>query len=97
MEEKNSSTAQNTEKQLQLHMEKEGRRERLRRLRLEIGGKVCIPDTWDHESSLQDWFNCTAFTVAYVPPGLASARESLAKDARQSRTLLRVESRSRSC
>ncbi|KAF3340844.1 hypothetical protein FCM35_KLT09688 [Carex littledalei] len=88
-EKKNSSSVQNTEK----HMEKEGRRERLRRLRLEIGGKVCIPDTWDHESSLQDWSNCTAFTAAYMPPGLASARAALAEEARQSTTLLQLENR----
>lgn len=65
-----------------------GRRERLRMLRLEIGGQVCIPDTWGPENRLQDWSDCTSFAIAYVPAGLALARAALAEQAPQSATLV---------
>jgi hypothetical protein len=89
--EENSSSAQNREKQPDMEREEGmmsssavGRRERLRRLRSEIGGQVCIPDTWGQETSLQDWADCTAFALAYVPAGLALAQAALAEEARQS-------------
>ncbi|KAJ4802220.1 hypothetical protein LUZ62_014786 [Rhynchospora pubera] len=80
----NNCSAQNKEKHLNMEREQMsngsvGTRDKLRRLKLEMGGRVCIPDTWGQESRLQDWANCTAFTGAYMPAGLASARAALAE------------------
>jgi hypothetical protein len=88
--EENSSGAHNSEKQADMEREEgmmsssgaAGMSEMLRKLRLEIGGQVCIPDTWGQESSLQDWADCTAFSVAYVPACLMSAQAALAEERR---------------
>ncbi|CAL9173276.1 unnamed protein product [Musa hybrid cultivar] len=57
-------------------------RERLRRHRVEMAGRVCIPETWGQESSLKDWADRCAFE-RFMPEALASARKALVDDCRR--------------
>ncbi|XP_030506962.2 protein BIC1 [Cannabis sativa] len=58
-------------------------RERLKRHRIEMGGRVWIPDIWGQEDLLKDWIDCNAFDSCLGPNGLISAaRASLVKQGR---------------
>lgn len=59
-------------------------RARLKRHRLEIANRVCIPETWGQEAMLKDWADCSAFTSFLVPRGVASARQALVDECRRS-------------
>ncbi|KAF8020317.1 hypothetical protein BT93_G0889 [Corymbia citriodora subsp. variegata] len=52
-------------------------RERLKRHRDEVAGRVPIPDSWGQESFLKDWMDYSAFDALLAPKGIASAREAL--------------------
>ena len=58
-------------------------RERLKRHRVEMAGRVWIPDIWGQESFLKDWIDCAAFDTCLVPKGLVLAREALVQDCRR--------------
>lgn len=45
-------------------MAAESSRERLKRHRVEVAGRVRIPDTWGQEELLKDWIECTKFDVS---------------------------------
>lgn len=61
-----------------------GGRERLKRHREEVAGRVLIPDTWGQEGLLKDWIDCSAFEALMVPNKIASARKALVADNRRS-------------
>ncbi|KAL2533535.1 hypothetical protein Adt_06886 [Abeliophyllum distichum] len=62
--------------------EKSGR-ERLKRHRVEIAGRVWIPDTWGQENLLKDWTDCSAFDASLVNKNIMSARASLVEQGRR--------------
>ncbi|KAK9279317.1 hypothetical protein L1049_013005 [Liquidambar formosana] len=69
-------------------------RERLKRHRSEVAGRVLIPDNWSQEELLTDWIDYSSFDALLVPSGIASAREALAAEGRgASAGGLRIESR----
>uniref|UniRef100_A0A0D9W4N0 Uncharacterized protein n=1 Tax=Leersia perrieri TaxID=77586 RepID=A0A0D9W4N0_9ORYZ len=58
-------------------VEEESARERLKRHRLEMAGRVWVPDMWGQEKLLKDWVDCAAFDRPLVPPDLLTARRAL--------------------
>ncbi|KAJ6986160.1 hypothetical protein NC653_023921 [Populus alba x Populus x berolinensis] len=58
-------------------------RERLKKHREEVAGRIMIPDTWGQENSLKDWIDCSAFDELLAPTGISSARESLVAEGRK--------------
>ncbi|CAN1171381.1 Protein BIC1 [Linum perenne] len=58
-------------------------RERMKRHREEVAGRVSIPDNWGQENLLSDWVDCTPFDTLLAPAGLASARAALAAEGRR--------------
>ncbi|KAL7096625.1 hypothetical protein ACP275_10G090600 [Erythranthe tilingii] len=58
-------------------------RERLKRHRVEVAGRVWIPDMWGQENLLKDWIDCTAFDASLVNSSITSARDSLVQEARR--------------
>ncbi|WOL17738.1 hypothetical protein Cni_G26531 [Canna indica] len=65
-------------------------RERLKQHRMEMAGRVCIPDTWGQESFLKDWVDRRVFE-SFSPERLASARSALVEDCRRGNAGCRVE------
>lgn len=69
-------------------------RERLKRHRCEVAGRVWIPDMWGQEELLKDWIDCAAFDSSLVPTGIMSARAALVEEGRRSNSSrLRIENR----
>ncbi|XP_073099994.1 uncharacterized protein [Elaeis guineensis] len=67
-------------------------REKLKRHRMEMAGRVWIPEGWGQESLLKDWIDCAAFDRSLVPKGLTLAREALVDECQQSNSgSLRIE------
>ena len=64
-----------------------GFRERLKRHREEVAGKVTVPEKWGKEELLKDWIDYSAFDRILAAGRIASARASLVAEGR------RVESR----
>ncbi|KAI4322422.1 hypothetical protein L6164_022118 [Bauhinia variegata] len=65
----------------------DGGRERLKRHRDEVAGRVAIPDKWGQEQLLKDWIDCTTFDALFAPHRLiVSARDALIEDARKTRS-----------
>ncbi|KAI3995141.1 hypothetical protein MKX01_031943 [Papaver californicum] len=58
-------------------------RERLKRHRSEVAGRVWIPDLWGHEKLLKEWTDCSAFDATLFPNGLMSARAALVREGRR--------------
>lgn len=52
-------------------------RERLKRHRIEMAGRVSVPDTWGQENLLKNWVDCTAFDASLVNNTILSARAAL--------------------
>ncbi|XVF46912.1 hypothetical protein PTKIN_Ptkin03bG0066300 [Pterospermum kingtungense] len=68
-------------------------RERLKRHREEVAGRVLIPDRWDKEELLKDWIDYSSFDSLLAPKGLASARRALMAEGRRAGSKrLRLES-----
>ncbi|CAN0916790.1 Protein BIC1 [Linum grandiflorum] len=63
-------------------VEEQGR-ERLKRHREEVAGRVAIPENWGQENLLSDWVDCTPFDTLLAPAGLSSARAALAAEGRR--------------
>ncbi|KAF7818790.1 cytochrome b-c1 complex subunit 9-like [Senna tora] len=57
--------------------EEDSGRERLKRLRVEVAGRVWIPDLWGQEDLLKDWIDCSAFHAPFVPKTIMTARAAL--------------------
>lgn len=69
-------------------------REKLKKHRMEMAGRVWIPERWGQESFLKDWTDCAAFDRSLVPKGLASAREALVDECRRTNSgSLQIENR----
>ncbi|CAN6231886.1 unnamed protein product [Urochloa humidicola] len=59
----------------------ESARERLKRHRTEMAGRVRIPDMWGQERLLKDWVDCTVFDRPLVATaGLLTARDALVRE-----------------
>lgn len=68
--------------------------ERLKRHRVEVAGRVWIPDIWGQEELLNDWIDCSAFDASLVPAGIMSARAALVDEGgRANSSGLRIENR----
>ncbi|KAJ1381180.1 hypothetical protein SESBI_45395 [Sesbania bispinosa] len=69
-------------------------RERLKRHRVEVAGRVWIPDIWGQEELLKDWIDCTAFDAPLVPSKITMARAALVEEGRRVNAAdLRIENR----
>lgn len=60
--------------------EEESERERLKRHRVEVAGRVWIPEIWGQEELLKDWIDCSAFDAPLVPSKITMARAALVED-----------------
>ncbi|KAL3825769.1 hypothetical protein ACJIZ3_021798 [Penstemon smallii] len=58
-------------------------RERLKRHRMEVAGRVWIPEMWGQENLLKDWIDCTAFDASLVKSSIMSARAALVEEGRR--------------
>ncbi|KAK1563114.1 hypothetical protein Q3G72_022538 [Acer saccharum] len=61
-------------------LEEDNGRERLKRHRIEVAGRVWIPDIWGQEDMLKDWIDCSAFDASLVTSNIMSARAALAQN-----------------
>ncbi|OMO68373.1 hypothetical protein COLO4_29740 [Corchorus olitorius] len=69
-------------------------RERLKRHRIEVAGRVWIPEIWGQEELLKDWIDCSAFDASLVPNGIMSARAALVEEGRRANSGgFRIENR----
>ncbi|GLT62662.1 hypothetical protein SLA2020_352810 [Shorea laevis] len=69
-------------------------RERLKKHRVDVAGRVWIPEIWGQEEFLKDWIDCSAFDASLVPNGIISARTALAREGRPAKSSrLRIENR----
>ncbi|OMO82243.1 hypothetical protein CCACVL1_12028 [Corchorus capsularis] len=72
----------------------ENGRERLKRHRIEVAGRVWIPEIWGQEELLKDWIDCSAFDASLVPNGIMSARAALVEEGRRANSGgFRIENR----
>ncbi|KAL4571575.1 hypothetical protein LXL04_018337 [Taraxacum kok-saghyz] len=69
-------------------VEEESGRERLKRHRVEMSGRVWIPDLWGQEDLLTKWIDCTVFDATLEKKSVMSAREALIQEGRST---LRIE------
>ncbi|KAI3811632.1 hypothetical protein L1987_21358 [Smallanthus sonchifolius] len=60
----------------------ESGRERLKRHRVEMAGRVWIPDIWGHEDLLKDWIDCSVFDSSLGNKTIMSARAALIQEGR---------------
>ncbi|XWS59496.1 hypothetical protein CRYUN_Cryun08bG0127200 [Craigia yunnanensis] len=75
-------------------MEEDNGRERLKRHRTEVAGRVWIPEIWGQEKLLKDWIDCSAFDASLVPSGNMSARAALVEEGRRANSGgFRIENR----
>ncbi|XP_027350554.1 uncharacterized protein LOC113861742 [Abrus precatorius] len=69
-------------------------RERLKRHRVEVAGRVWIPEIWGQEELLKDWIDCTAFDAPLVPSTITMARAALVEEcSRANAAGVRIENR----
>ncbi|KAK1404726.1 hypothetical protein POM88_004331 [Heracleum sosnowskyi] len=52
-------------------------RKRLKEHRVEMAGRVWIPDIWGKEDFLKDWVDCNPFDASLVNNNILSARQAL--------------------
>lgn len=52
-------------------------RKRLKEHRIEMAGRVWIPDIWGQEDLLKDWIDCNPFDASLVNNNILSARQAL--------------------
>ena len=75
-----------------LEIEESGR-ERLKRHRVEMGGRVWIPDLWGQEEFLKDWIDCAAFDAPLRTSRIMTARAALVEERRSNTGGFRIENR----
>ncbi|XP_024633300.1 protein BIC1 [Medicago truncatula] len=63
-------------------------RERLKRHREEMKGKVKVPENWEKEQKLKEWVDYTTFDALIFAPHalIVTARDALIADVRKSRS-----------
>lgn len=71
----------------------ESTRERLKRHRIEMAGRVSVPDSWGQEKLLKEWIDYSSFDALLAPSGIAMARKALVAERRARSRGLRVEGR----
>nr|AFK44733.1 unknown [Lotus japonicus] len=82
------------ETELQELLAEDSGREKLKRHRVEVAGRVWIPDMWGQEDLLKDWIDCSAFDAPLVPSKITMAREALVGEGRRANAAgLRIENR----
>ncbi|XVE75980.1 hypothetical protein DITRI_Ditri12bG0135700 [Diplodiscus trichospermus] len=75
-------------------LEEDNGRERLSKHRVEVAGRVWIPEIWGQEELLKDWIDCSAFDASLVPSGIMSARAALVEEGRRANSGgFRIENR----
>nr|GMD88201.1 protein BIC1-like [Ipomoea batatas]GMD89792.1 protein BIC1-like [Ipomoea batatas] len=57
-------------------------RERLKRHRGEVAGRVWIPEIWGQEELLKDWVDCCGFDAYWMNTNIILARTALIEDTR---------------
>ncbi|GKU93829.1 hypothetical protein SLEP1_g7392 [Rubroshorea leprosula] len=62
---------------------KDSARERLKRHREEVAGRVPVPDKWGNEELLKDWMDHSSFDALLAPKGLELARQALMAEGRR--------------
>ncbi|KAL1566151.1 protein BIC1-like [Salvia divinorum] len=62
----------------------ESGRERLKRHRGEVAGRVRVPETWGKEDFLKDWVDSAVFDAAVRSGGITKARAALMEEGRRS-------------
>ncbi|KAK6944033.1 hypothetical protein RJ641_025135 [Dillenia turbinata] len=68
--------------------------ERLKRHRIDMAGRVWIPEIWGQEELLKDWVDCSSFDASLVHGGIMSARAALIQEGRRANSSrLRIENR----
>ncbi|KAG9459111.1 hypothetical protein H6P81_003619 [Aristolochia fimbriata] len=69
--------------------------ERLKRHRVDVAGRVWIPEIWGQEDFLKDWIDCSAFDRSLFPTGITSARKALMEEGRRANAggILQIENR----
>ncbi|KAL7092223.1 hypothetical protein ACP275_12G152300 [Erythranthe tilingii] len=77
-----SATAQNNSKGTVEGQNSSGR-ERLRKHRVEVAGRVWIPEMWGQEAFLKDWIDSTVFDSKLANSSIMSARVSLVEEGRR--------------
>uniref|UniRef100_A0A5B7BNC6 Protein BIC1 n=1 Tax=Davidia involucrata TaxID=16924 RepID=A0A5B7BNC6_DAVIN len=77
-----------------LLVEEDTGRERLKRHRVEVAGRVWIPDLWGQEELLKDWIDCSVFDASLGNNNIMSARAALVEEGRRANSRgLRIENR----
>ncbi|XP_020208315.1 protein BIC1-like [Cajanus cajan] len=75
-------------------LDEDSGRERLKRHRIEVAGRVWIPEIWGQEELLKDWIDCSAFDAPLVPNRIVMARAALVEEGRRATSGgLRIENR----
>lgn len=80
--EKGMSTQPQAEAPQEMVADEESGRERLKKHRAEMAGRVWIPDIWGHEDLLKDWIDCTVFDSSLGNKNIMSARAALVQEGR---------------
>ncbi|KAL6322339.1 hypothetical protein AAG906_007892 [Vitis piasezkii] len=69
-------------------------RDLLKRHRVEVAGRVWIPDIWGQEELMKDWTDCSVFDASLVSSRIMSARAALMAEGRRPNSSgLRIENR----
>lgn len=58
-------------------------REKLKRRRVEVAGRVWIPEMWGQEKLLKDWIDCSVLDAPFVPSRIMTARAALVEEGRR--------------
>ncbi|XP_057742112.1 1-(5-phosphoribosyl)-5-[(5-phosphoribosylamino)methylideneamino] imidazole-4-carboxamide isomerase, chloroplastic-like [Arachis stenosperma] len=58
-------------------------REKLKRHKISMAGRVWIPETWGQEELLKDWIDCTSFEAPLVPSRIMMAKAALVQEGRR--------------
>ncbi|KAL2323085.1 hypothetical protein Fmac_027464 [Flemingia macrophylla] len=64
-------------------LDEENGRERLKRHRIEVAGRVWIPEIWGQEELLKDWIDCAVFDAPLAPSRILMARAALVRQGRR--------------
>ncbi|XP_016184753.1 protein BIC1 isoform X2 [Arachis ipaensis] len=58
-------------------------REKLKRHKISMAGRVWIPEIWGQEELLKDWIDCTSFEAPLVPSRIMMAKAALVQEGRR--------------